>query len=162
MTVTEMEDYDPEGDQTENPTTSPNLTDGKESTSWSTELYKSAAFGNLERRSGPGLHPGRARPPSSRSSPPVEGWEGELQQDVSSGSDGQYRQARGKSTQIITLREPLSAGRIWFTKLTELTDGRYGVEISEIALLQVARLRAPRLGGSRRAGAAARWPSRPP
>jgi len=131
VTVTEMKDYDPEGDQTENPDSLPNLTDGKESTSWSTELYKSAAFGNL--KDGVGLAFTLDEPATIiEIVSAVEGWEGELRQDVSSGSEASIAKLEGKSTQIITLREPLSSGRIWFTKLTEITDGRYGVELSEI------------------------------
>jgi serine/threonine-protein kinase len=131
VTVTEMKDYDPEGDQTENPDQLPNLTDGKESTSWSTELYKSAAFGNL--KDGVGLAFTLEEPATIiEIVSSVEGWEGELRQDVSSGSEASIAKLEGKSTQIITLREPLSAGRIWFTRLTEITDGRYGVELSEV------------------------------
>jgi serine/threonine-protein kinase len=131
VTVVEMKDYDPEGDQTENPDQLPNLTDGKQSTGWSTELYKSAAFGNL--KDGVGLAFTLEEPATIiEIVSSVEGWEGELRQDVSSGSEASIAKLEGKSTQIITLREPLSAGRIWLTKLTEITDGRYGVELSEI------------------------------
>ncbi len=36
------------------------------------------------------------------------------------------------TSKIITLREAISAGRLWFTKLVEFSDGRYGVELSEL------------------------------
>ncbi len=131
VTVTEMKDYDPEGDQTENPDSSPTSPTARRAPRWSTELYRSAAFGNL--KDGVGLAFTLDEPATIiEIVSAVEGWEGELLQDISSGSEASIAKLEGKSTQIITLREPLSSGRIWFTKLTEITDGRYGVELSEI------------------------------
>lgn len=64
---------------------------------------------------------------------PVEGWKGELLKDTSSDTTARLATFEGKETQIITLRDPIDGGRIWFTLLTKLTDSnRYGVEISEI------------------------------
>jgi len=132
VTVAQIKDYDPEGDQTENPDQLPNLIDGKDSTSWSTELYKSASFGNLN-KDGVGLEFTLSEPATIMEIvSSVDGWKGELRQDVSSGSEASIATLDGTANQIITLREPLSAGRIWFTKLAELTDGRWGVELSEI------------------------------
>ena len=132
VAVTKMKDYDPEGDQTENPDQLPNLIDDKESTSWSTELYKSASFGNLS-KDGVGLEFTLSEPATIMEIvSSVDGWKGELRQDVSSGSEASIATLDGTANQIITLREPLSAGRLWFTKLAELTDGRWGVELSEI------------------------------
>ena len=132
VTVTQMKDYDPEGDQTENPDQLPNLIDGKDSTSWSTELYKSASFGNLS-KDGVGLEFTLGEPATIMEIvSSVDGWKGELRQDVSSGSEASIATLDGTANQIITLRDPLSAGRLWFTKLAELTDGRWGVELSEI------------------------------
>jgi hypothetical protein len=109
----------------------PTLLDGKTSTTWRTELYKSAAFGNL--KNGVGLDftlAGEATIIEIVST--VDGWKGQLRQDTSSGSQASIATLDGTSNQIITLRQPISAGRIWITKLTELTTGRYGVELSEI------------------------------
>jgi hypothetical protein len=131
VAVTQMKDYDPEGDKTENPKQLPNLTDGKESTSWSTELYKSASFGNL--KTGVGLVFTLAEPATIMEIiSAVDGWKGELRRPVSSGSEASIATLNGTASQIITLREPLSAGQIWFTKLTEITNGHWGVELSEI------------------------------
>lgn len=131
ISVTKVKDYDPEGDQTENPEQLPNLIDGKDGTSWSTELYKSASFGNL--KDGVGLEFTLAEPATIMEIvSTVDGWKGELRQDVSSGSEASIATLDGSANQIITLREPLSAGRIWFTKLAEITAGRWGVELSEI------------------------------
>ena len=66
VTVTEIKAYDPDpGRRTENDDKLPNLIDGKESTTWSTELYRSAAFGNS--KDGVGwTSRSRRRPPSWR------------------------------------------------------------------------------------------------
>jgi serine/threonine-protein kinase len=131
VTVTEIKSYDPEGDKTENDDTLPNLIDGKDSTSWSTELYKSAAFGNLN-KDGVGLEFTLEAPATIMEIvSTVDGWEGELLQDTTSGSAAKIMDLDG-TNKIITLQGAISAGRLWFTKLTELADGRYGVELSEL------------------------------
>ncbi len=132
VAVLSMEDYDPEGDDTENPDKLKYLTDGKDSTVWSTELYRSAAFGDLKR--GVGLDfelDGEATIIQIVSS--VEGWTGELLQTMSSGSMAQIANLDGDSTQTIQLGTSISKGRLWFTELAPLTDERWGVELSEIA-----------------------------
>jgi eukaryotic-like serine/threonine-protein kinase len=130
--VTDIKAYDPSpGDGKENDGQLPNLIDGKESTTWSTELYKSAAFGNL--KEGVGFDftlEGPATIVEVVST--VDGWNGEIRQDTSSGSEASIATLNGTASQIITLREPISSGRFWFTKLTEITTGRYGAELSEI------------------------------
>jgi hypothetical protein len=129
--VTSIKDYDPEGDETENPNRLKNLTDGKESTVWSTELYRSSSFGGLKR--GVGLNftlESEATIIQIVSS--VEGWTGQLLQTMSSGSMAQIATLDGESTQTITLGSPIKKGRLWFTGLAPLTDARFGVELSEI------------------------------
>ena len=132
VTVTEIKAYDPApGDGVENDAQLPNLIDGKESTTWLTELYKSAAFGN--RKEGVGLDFTLSEPATIMEiKSTVEGWAGELRQDTSSGSEATIAKLGGATNQILPLLQPISAGRIWFTKLTELSDGKYGVELSEI------------------------------
>jgi hypothetical protein len=131
VAVLKIKDWDPEGDNTENPKKLKNLTDGNDSTVWSTELYRSASFGDLKR--GVGLNfelDGEATIIQIVSS--VEGWKGELLQTMSSGSMAQIANLDGDSTQTITLGSAISRGRIWFTQLAPLTDERWGVELSEI------------------------------
>jgi serine/threonine protein kinase len=131
VAVSKIKDYDPEGDNTENPGKLRNLTDGKETTVWSTELYRSSTFGDL--KTGVGLNftlKEEATIIEIVSS--VEGWKGELLQTLSSGGTAKLDTLNGQSTQIITLGKPLTSGRIWFTQLTQLTDDRWGVELSEI------------------------------
>lgn len=130
VAVIDLTVYDPEGDNTENDDELDNLVDGKESTSWSTELYKSAAFGNL--KDGVGFEFTLDAPATIMELvSTVDGWEGELLQDTTSGTAAKIMNLDSQN-KIITLREPISDGRIWFTRLTELSEGRYGVELSEI------------------------------
>jgi len=116
VAVTKLVDVDPEGDNVENPDKLPNLIDGKESTVWSTELYRSELFGGL--KTGVGFDftlEGEATIIEVVSS--VEGWVANLD---------------GTTTQIITLGNPIDNGRFWFTELAKLTNNRWGVELSEI------------------------------
>jgi len=131
VAVTELKDYDPEGDETENPDTLSNMIDGKESTSWTTELYRSASFGGL--KSGVGFDFTLEEEATIvEIVSPVEGWRGELLQSISSGPAARLATLDGDANQIITLRETLTAGRMWFTELAPLTEDRWGVELSEI------------------------------
>ena len=132
VTVTEIKVYDPApGDGTENDAQLPNLIDGKASTTWVTELYKSAAFGN--RKDGVGLDFTLSEPATIMEiKSTVDGWAGELRQDTSSGSEATIAKLDGATSQILPLLQPISAGRIWLTKLVELSYGKYGVELSEI------------------------------
>jgi hypothetical protein len=131
VTVTDLKVADPEGDNTENGDQLPKLIDGKESTGWTTELYRSAAFGNL--KTGVGFDFTLEDPATLiEIISPVEGWKGELLQNISSGPAARLATLDGTETQRITLRETLTSGRIWFTELAKLTENRWGVEISEI------------------------------
>jgi hypothetical protein len=123
--------YDPPpGDGKENNDTLVNLGDNKESTTWSTELYKTAAFGNL--KAGVGFEFTLSEPASiMKIVSTVDGWSGELRQVTSSGSPVKITDLVG-SSKTYTLQQPISSGRIWFTKLVELSPGRYGVELSEV------------------------------
>ena len=129
--VQSLDDADSEGDNVENPDKLPNLIDGKESTVWTTELYRSAAFGDL--KTGVGIDfvlEEEATVVEIVSS--VEGWKGQLLRFTSSGGMAQVERLSGESTQIITLQSGITKGRIWFTGLAKLTDNRWGVELSEI------------------------------
>ncbi len=131
VAVTEIQDYDPEGDETENPDTLSNMTDGKESTSWTTELYRSSEFGGL--KSGVGFDFTLEEEATIiEIVSPVEGWKGELLQNIESGAAARLATLDGDANQIITLRETITSGRMWFTELAKLTEDRWGVEVSEL------------------------------
>lgn len=130
--VAEVQDVDPEGDAHENPDLLPKLTDGKKSSGWTTELYKSASFGNTG-KTGVGLDFTLEEPATIiRIISAVEGWKGELLQNVSSGAGARLAPLDGNSTQTIPLRQPLTSCRIWITGLAKLTDSRWGVDLSEV------------------------------
>ncbi|MBN1319781.1 MAG: serine/threonine protein kinase [Thermoleophilia bacterium] len=129
--VASLDDADSEGDNVENPDKLPNLIDGKESTVWTTELYRSAAFGDL--KTGVGIDfvlEEEATVVEIVSA--VEGWKGQLLRFTSSGGMAQVERLDGEYTQIITLQSGITKGRVWFTQLTKLTENRWGVELSEI------------------------------
>jgi hypothetical protein len=130
--VVQVDDYDPEGDNEENPDLLPKLTDGETTSGWTTEYYRSAAFGSID-KTGVGLEftlEGDAYMMEIIS--PVEGWKGELLQKVSSGPAARLATLEGNTSQIISLREPLTEGRLWFTELAELSEGSWGVDIAEL------------------------------
>jgi hypothetical protein len=133
VNVSNIVDVDPEGQNgEENHEQVPNLIDGKESTGWTTELYRAADFNDL--KAGVGLDFTLEEEATIiQIISPVEGWEGELLENSPSDAMTRLATLEGKSSQIITLRQSISQGRLWFTKLTKLAEGeRYGVEISEI------------------------------
>ncbi len=130
--IAEINDYDPEGDNEENPDLLPKLTDGETTSGWTTEFYRSATFGSID-KTGVGLEftlDGEAYMMEIIS--PVEGWKGELLQKVSSGPAARLATLDGNTSQIITLREPLTDGRLWFTELAQLGEDRWGVDIAEL------------------------------
>jgi serine/threonine protein kinase len=130
--VSKVQDIDPEGDARENPDLLVNLTDGKRSTGWTTELYKSSSFGSTG-KTGLGLDFTLDEPATMiEITSAVEGWSGELLQNVSSGPGARLATLDGKSTQIVTLRQALTSCRFWITELTKLTDTRWGVDLSEV------------------------------
>jgi serine/threonine-protein kinase len=130
--ITEIKDYDPEGDNKENPDLLPKLTDGEETSGWTTELYRSATFGNID-KTGVGLEfTLEDEAFMMEVITPVEGWKGELLQNLSDGAGARLATLDGNARQLIPLREGLVSGRLWFTELAELSDGRWGVDIAEL------------------------------
>jgi len=130
--VVSMVDYDPEGDNVENPDKLSRLTDGKDNTTWSTELYRSASFGGL--KTGVGLEFELEEEATIiKIVSEVEGWKGELLQPLDSGGLAKLRTLDGQSEQTISLTTPIGKGRLWFTDLVPLTENRWGVELSEIS-----------------------------
>jgi hypothetical protein len=132
IAVVEIEDYDPEGDNEENPQLLPRLTDGAETSGWITELYRSASFGNID-KTGVGLKFTLAEEATMiEIISPVKGWKGELLESVASGSAARLAVIDGNSSQIVTLRKGITSGILWFTKLAALSDDRWGVDIAEL------------------------------
>jgi beta-lactam-binding protein with PASTA domain len=132
VAVSHLQAADPEGDAVENDNLLHNLIDGDESTVWTTELYRSSTFGSID-KTGVGIDfvlEEEATIIEIVSS--VQGWTGQLQQTTSSGGAAKLASLNGNLTQILTLGQPISRGRLWFTELAQLTPERWGVELSEI------------------------------
>jgi serine/threonine-protein kinase len=127
-----IDDYDPQGDNAENPTLTGALIDGDLATAWSTEGYKSPTFQGIPGKTGVGLVFALAEGATMvRISSSVNGWIGEVQMTTPEGGTSQVAQLGGQ--QVVTWREPLSSGRIWFTQLAPLPDStKFGVVIAEI------------------------------
>lgn len=135
VTVTALDDSDPEGDDEENPQQLPHLTDGDEQTTWSTEGYKTVGFGDPPLKAGVGVTfaletaAGFVEVVST-----TRGWAGELQVV---GQDGRLRtvgRLTGSRKQWIKLDDPARAGRVWITALASepSNDGRYRVTLAEL------------------------------
>jgi hypothetical protein len=133
-----VDDYDPNGnDKAENSAQVPNLTDGNQTTTWSTELYKSANFAGLGNKTGVGLTFSLAEGATMvQILSTTTGWTGEVLQVTSEGG-ATAKVADLGAQAVVTWRDPIANGRIWFTQLGYLADsGRYGVVISEIAFFK--------------------------
>ena len=133
VAVTKLQDVDPQGDAKENHAQLPNLIDGNDSTGWSTELYKSASFGNL--KSGVGvdftLKDGAT---IVEVDSPVQGWKGELLAKTATGVGASLGTLDGIAMQRITLQQPITSGRIWITQLVlvQQAPARFGVQLGEL------------------------------
>jgi len=132
VTVTAIDDYDPDGDNEERPELLGQLTDGSDDTGWRTEQYRSAAFGNLPKK-GVGITfsldaPATVLEVVSHS----EGWAAEVQSLAPDGTTSTVGSLTGLKRQALTFEQPLESGRIWITKLAPAEGDRYDVQLAEI------------------------------
>jgi hypothetical protein len=131
--ITKLRSYDPDGDNRENDAALPKLYDGDQSTSWSTETtYRTPDFQGLGDKIGVGISFWLDEAATMlKIDYTLTGWEGEVQK-VSS-SDLPVALAQLGQNQRVSWNEPITSGRIWFTRLTLLPDStKYGVIINEI------------------------------
>ena len=129
-----MDPFDPApGDGVENNAKRPNLTDNKETTSWSTESYVSPTFSSKPGKTGVGLTFSLAEEATMiKITYTLTGWKGEVQKVTSDNTVVAVAQL-GDSQQV-NFSEPLSAGRLWFTQGALLPNStKYGVIIKEIS-----------------------------
>lgn len=127
-----LDDSDPEGDGREQPDLLGQLTDEKPETSWSTELYHSAAFGNLKQGVGV-VFELKEKAAFVRVNSPGEGWKGELQVRAEDGTFASVAELTGAEEQLITLDKPVIAGRVWITGLVPAEKKNYfRVQLSEL------------------------------
>ena len=124
-------EYDPQGDERENPGLVVNLTDGSDVSAWMTESYGSADMG--EAKDGVGLSftlDKEARLLEILSL--NQGWQGELLVENEVGELTAVAKLTGANRQIVETEETFKVGRIWITSLAEGVDDRYDVQIAEL------------------------------
>ncbi|MHB9149309.1 MAG: protein kinase domain-containing protein [Thermoleophilia bacterium] len=132
VTVTALDDYDPDGDDEERPELLAQLTDGSDDTGWRTEQYRSAEFGNLPKK-GVGIT-FRLDAPATvlEVVSPSEGWTAEVQSLAPDGTTTVVGSLTGIERQVLTFEQPLESGRIWIIKLAPGEGDRFDVQLAEI------------------------------
>jgi hypothetical protein len=148
--VTSATDYDPQGDDEEDPATVGLAVDGNLATAWSSEHYDSDTFAGT--KSGPdpgvGLYV-TTRSPATPSSmvihSPTPGWDAQIYA-AASGPPGELSEwgepvgevsEAGEGEEVeLHLSGPARYFLIWFNKAAPASDqeGRFQVEISEVKL----------------------------
>ncbi len=128
-----LKDLDPEGDKKENHDLLPQLIDGDETTGWSTESYKSAAFGNLKQGVGVAFELDSSATMLEITSP-VPGWAGEVQAPDAGGQMTKVATLDGSNKQVVDLGRAVQSGRIWITKLAAdpKNEGRFNAQLSDL------------------------------
>ncbi len=134
VAVDRLAAYDPDGaPTTENDELLPRLYDGNLDTYWSTDTnYRTPDFEGLGNKIGVGfsfwLEEGATMLKISYT---LTGWEGEVQRISSSELAIAIAQLTNK--QQVSWRDPVTSGRIWFTRLAPLPDSNsYGAVINEV------------------------------
>jgi hypothetical protein len=145
-------DYDPQGDDEEDPATIKLAVDGNLETAWSSEHYDTDTFAGTKTGPDPGVGlyvttKSPATPSAMVIRTPGPGWnaqiyatEGEAPAALSEWGEqiGEVTDATENEEVELHLGAPASNFLIWFTKAASARDqeGRYQVEISEIKLVE--------------------------
>jgi tRNA A-37 threonylcarbamoyl transferase component Bud32 len=144
--ITRASDFDPFGDQSENPDETVGAVDGRPGTVWSTVHYNSAAFGGLKEGLGLFVDVAGSREVSRVTiTSPTGGWRFQLlpgsepdpDADPLRSSDGGTTFTMPRSGRMeIELRPARIPGlMVWITQLTlDADDGRFIAEIDDVAL----------------------------
>jgi len=131
VSVTLITDYDPEGDQDENPDLLGRMIDGKADTAWRTESYGDPEMG--DNKNGVGFEFELESPALiMRIDSLRPGWRGELFIRTLDGKMTPVAGLEGLESQVIELESTFQQGRVWFTRLTEHEEGRYQAAITQI------------------------------
>jgi serine/threonine-protein kinase len=131
VNISRLADYDPEGDQEENPELLGRMIDGKSDTAWSSESYGDPEFGT--NKSGVGVEFELESPALIlRIDSLRPGWRGELFIKTLDGKMTPVAGLEGLESQVIELESTFQNGRIWFTRLTENDESRFQVDISQL------------------------------
>ncbi|HEX9236901.1 MAG TPA: protein kinase [Actinomycetota bacterium] len=144
IAIQRLQDFDPLGDGSENPSMLPLMTDGNDATAWSTDHYTSAAFGGLKSGLGVFLGLGGTHEVNEvRIVSPIPGWRFELLPGSSPDQSASPLQATDGSTTFqvpgsgratIHLRPARIPGlMIWITQLAPGAQG-FRAEIAEVSV----------------------------
>ena len=133
--IASVDDLDPEGDSTEQPDLLPFLSDGKDSTTWSTEQYRSATFGGLKKGVGLSFTLGGPATVVEVISPDT-GWVAALQVQAADGSWQDLAVLNGDPKEAIMLTQPITKGRVWITKLVDVGGGHFATRFGELRFYQ--------------------------
>jgi len=152
VAISSASDYDPEGDDQENPEEVGFAVDGNPtSTAWSTEHYDTPTFAGTKEGTDPGV--GLYVTAKSTTTPaamiirtPTPGWDAEIFATASGPPEevtewgepvGEVADAKGVEEVELHLGSPAKYFLIWFNKAAPARDqeGRYQVEISDVKLI---------------------------
>jgi hypothetical protein len=143
--IASAEDFDPDGDGSEHPEDLSKMLDGNPSTTWGTDHYNSAQFGQLKPGLGVWLDLGGTHDVTSvMIQSPLSGWTFELRSGPSpdgattvlEASDGETSfTADPSNTTSVELGSPVRTDGIliWITKLAQ-DGGRFAAQIGEVSV----------------------------
>ena len=150
--ISEATDYDPQGDESEDPETIGFAVDGNPTgTSWSTEHYDSQTFEGTKTGPDPGVGLYVTSEPSKPTKmivkTPTPGWSAQIFATDKTPPDsleewgepvGEVKGAKGTAEISLDVSSVSKHFLIWFTKLSPAADqeGRYQVEISDVKLTE--------------------------
>jgi eukaryotic-like serine/threonine-protein kinase len=150
--ISSATDYDPQGDEEEDPSTVNLAVDGNPTgTAWSTEHYDSETFAGTKTGPDPGVGlyvttTSEATPSTMVIDSPTPGWDAEIFATASGPPGelaewgepvGEVTDAAGSEEVDLHLASPAKYFLVWFNKAAPARDqeGRYQVEISNVKLL---------------------------
>jgi hypothetical protein len=152
VAIASATDYDPQGDEEEDPSTVSLTVDGNPTgTAWSTEHYDTGTFAGTKTGPDPGVGlyvttKSPAKPSQIAIRTPTPGWDAEIfaaasgpPADLSEWGEpvGEITDAGGADEVPLELDSPARYFLIWFNKAAPARDqeGRFQVEISDVKLL---------------------------
>jgi serine/threonine-protein kinase len=152
VAISGASDYDPEGDEKENPAEVGFAVDGNPTgTAWSSEHYDSETFAGTKEGTDPGVGlyvttKSTVTPAAMIVDTPTPGWDAEIFASASGPPEevtewgepvGEVSDAKGVEEVELHLGSPAKYFLIWFKKAAPARDqeGRYQVEISDVKLV---------------------------
>ena len=131
--------FDPEGDNAERNGEAPRVFDGKAGTFWSSEGYASANLGGLKKGVGVRVDLGQVRKVSEVDLvlPDVSDVTVYVSEDRTMDGATELGSSSGKDGDVtVTAKEPATGQYVivWFTKVSQVSDGRFRATLAEVAV----------------------------